>query len=267
MTIPTVDFDFSEEEFNELIEKIRSTAEHVTDKTIPGMRPLLDLYFEYLGFVVPPWARHAAYTMLDWAIEILEDLINLVIRLLAGAVFPVTAAALGFIWRHESMSLSVLQAGLRDTAHQVGATWQGEGQRAFELHAAKHYEKVGTMADLATLAERQLFVGVGVAVSFYIALARIISGTIQKVTAAVASTPVGGGASEGAAGASAALGVAEVKALLASLLPVALYMAQAWLTLSDSTKAVRSQWPDPAASTYDDGSMSDGDGSMWSTAR
>lgn len=261
-----VEFDFDQADFDHLIETIRSTLEHLTDTLAPSLRPLLDLYFR-LWAAVPPWVVEAAYRLIDWAIELIEDLTNLIIRLLEGIGFPGYAVVLSLRWREQARSLDEVGTALRDTADQLGVTWQGEGQRAFALHAAKQYEKIQTMSAFATTASGQLAAGAVVGVSFYTSLAMIIAQTTSEVTAAAASTAIDGPGGPAAAGVSASLGALEILAAVAAVeIPLG-YMAQGWLSFIDSADAMAAAWPDPSVNTYADGSASDGDRTDWSTER
>lgn len=216
---------------------------------------------------MPPWVVEAAYRLIDWAIELIEDLTNLIIRLLEGIGFPGYAFVLSVRWHEQAQSLAEIGTSLRDTADQLGVTWQGEGQRAFALHAAKQYEKVDAMAAFATTASKQLGAGAVTGATFYVSLAMIIAQTTTEVSAAAASTAVDGPVGPAAAGASAGVGALKILALVAAVgIPVG-YLAQSWLALTDSADAVAVAWPDPSVNTYADGSASDGDRSDWSTER
>lgn len=267
MGVTPVDFNFSEADFNHLIEKIRTTLEHLVSRTFPQMRPLLDDYFALLAEIIPPWLRDAAYKVIDWAIELLEDLTNLVIVILEGVLFPAYAFFRSLQWGHEVNFLHELEGDLKDRSDELGVTWQGEGARAFQLHATKQYDKVASMAELATAAEAQLMAGVGASLMFYAALATLVASTVTEAGAAVATTPLDGPAGPTAAGVSVGAGIGEVIAVVTMLGSAIGYMMTGWHELSTKAEAVSSAWPRTRAETYDDGSASDGDRTDWSTER
>lgn len=261
------DFEFSEAEFRETLRKIEEGTKELADKLFPELRPKLDEFFKWIRAVTPQWVIDAAYKLVNWAIEMLEDFLNQMVALIEGLLVPIDAGARAYNWHGEINWFETRAANLRSGMQKVGLTWKGEGATAFATFGENQVKKLDEAKALAE-AMRNGYVAMCIGgTALYVGLAAIIAKAITASAAAVASTPVTGPGGPAAAGGAAGLGAVEVVALIAAATGLLEPCIQIVTSVSDKANTLTTSWPDPETSRYNDGSMSDGDGSDWSTER
>lgn len=265
MGIPSVDLEFDQAAFEEACQKIRDGIDKAVDIVFPWLRPLMDQFFNALPFPVPGFVRDAAYKVIEWAFEMLEDLINGLVDIFEGMFVPVTAFLRGLYWDDQKDGLSTHAENLQTAIDQVSISWKGRGQAAFALHGQKQIDEVTAMAELAKTMRSQCYFTAAAGLTCYLGIAVAVYKFITTATAASASTVVDGPVGPAAAGASAGVGVLEVAGVITAVTAALGQNVSGYIAMSDAADALASGWPSPGVGQYGDGSASDGDGSDWST--
>ncbi|MVA76524.1 hypothetical protein GC722_10880 [Auraticoccus sp. F435] len=265
MGIPAIEVDFDPAAFEEACDKIRQGIDEAVDAVFPQLRPLIDVFFDAFLLPVPDFIRQAGYKVVEWAFEMLESLVNGLVDLFEGMLVPVTAFLRGRYWADQHEALSTHASNLQEAVDAVSVTWTGRGQRAFAVHAGEQVAQVEAAAELAKSMRTQCWATAAAGLTCYLGIAVAVVKFITVATASTASTPVTGPGGPAAAGAAAGVGFAEVAGVVTAVLAALGQNVSGYIALSDAADALAGGWPEPAGSSYSDGSASDGDGTDWST--
>jgi hypothetical protein len=260
--------EFDAEAFNEVIEGIRNLAHGILNDVWPAMPPAMDFFLDRLfPLAVPGWVRDTCQKALKWCYDLFVVFVDDILHSLEGALVPVTASLRGLAWNTERQNLETLQLDVSDAVKDVAITWKGSGASAFQQHATQHTDRLAAMTELAGTLRDQTWFTAGCAVSFHLALAKIVADTARAAAVSAASIVADGPVAPVAAGASAASGVVGVFALIAAVTSFLGPVTKAFFELIEKASAMERDWPAPGTVDYNDGSASDGDATDWSTER
>lgn len=256
---------FSEADFRHLISQIEQAIRDLYQTYLPFLYPALDAYYRFLKAVVPDWVIAASYQVISWCWELLEQLINLVINLLVGALVPVAAAVRGLLWSNEAAVYSGEADSLRTAVDHVRVGWSGPGAKAFEIHADRQLERIAALAGACETNSTTMYGVCSAAVVMYVGLATVVGEAVGGTAAGAASTTVIGPGGPAAAAAALGLGILGAVALVGVTVEVVGSIAAGIKAQADNMGTITKSWPEPPGMGYSDGSASDGDRSDWST--
>lgn len=259
--------EFSEADFRELIAKIEQANREMCETHVPGLYPALDAYYGLLKTVIPDWVISASYQVIAFCWEALEALTNLVVKILDGALVPVTAAIRWAFWSGESAACGATDSNLTTATDAVWLTWSGEAAKAYALHAKQQGDRIKAFKSFCEFQASTMMSVCGLAVTLYGSVAVEVVKTSGGAAAGLLSTPVDGPAGPLASLVAIGLGVLGISsgvALASSLISSLATQVSGQLSAMDALGAT---WPEPPGIGYKDGSASDGDRSDWSTER
>jgi hypothetical protein len=210
------------------------------------------------------WAAGVAVMLAAarWVAARVTDIVTVLRRMAAGAVFPVAA------WRWSDAWNDVVVVGLRErqridpSTSSVRDRWQGiAADRYYEaaVEQAAAVDRALAGAELVRDQLRECAIATG---AIYGALCAGVFELLGVLCAAVALTATGVAAPVGIGGAIAA--VADLVALLLSVsVAIGAYGFQTTRVPDALADCFPGGWPTPHPSTFADGSLTDGDTTDW----
>lgn len=259
---------FVPSQLEEVLQKIEDAVTKIAEilASLPGrINSALD------HFYIPDWVKELAVAAGNEMVSLIESARDKIVDTLTFARAPFTLYGQSGVWNDVKGVASNVAATAAPTAMPASRYWQGKSQLNYTQSTTGQSAAANAMASTADSASGALMKLAVAGMGCYATIAAGVVSYVVEQTAEAGAAATGVGAPPAAA--ATGVSVAKVIGIIVGALAVAGAIAKAMIDgvttlhseLANGAAMPNGAWPDPIATSFSDGTVSDGT-ATWSVS-